>query len=52
VPSGPAQESAETLLASLNTKMDVLIGINRKQIDVGERQLSVQSNLSGDVFTI
>jgi len=49
---GRNQESAESLLASLNTKMDVLIGINRQQIDVGERQLSVQSNLSGDVFTI
>lgn len=48
---GPAQESAETLLASLNTKMDVLIGINRQQIDVGERQLSVQSSLTGDVFS-
>jgi len=51
-PSGPAQESTESLLASLNSKMDVLIGINRRQIDVGERQLSVQASLSGDGFNI
>lgn len=46
----PVQESAETLLASLNTKMDQLIKINKATQDVNERQLTVQSSLSGDVF--
>ena len=46
------QESAETLLASLNTKMDQLIMVNRKTHEVNERQLTVQTGLSGDVFNI
>ena len=52
-PKGPApatQESAETLLASLNTKMDQLIKINKGTHDVNERQLSVQQSLSGDLY--
>jgi hypothetical protein len=49
--SKPAtQESAETLLASLNTKMDQLIKINKGTHEVNEQQLSVQKGLSGDLF--
>jgi hypothetical protein len=51
--TGPApatQESAETLLASLNTKMDQLIKINKGSHDVHEQQLSVQKSLSGDLY--
>jgi len=46
----PVQESAETLLASLNTKMEQLIKINRATHEINERQLTVQSGLSGDLF--
>ena len=46
----PAQESAETLLADLNTKMGQLIRITQEQKDLGERQLSVQRGLSKDLF--
>ena len=46
----PAQESAETLLAQLNTNMAQLIKINQEQKDIGEKQLSVQRSLSGDLF--
>lgn len=46
----PVQESAETLLASLNTKMDKLISITANLSSVNERQLSVQKGLSGNLF--
>ena len=46
----PVQESAETLLASLNNKMDQLIKINKATHDVNERQLTVQSSYAGDLF--
>lgn len=49
-PTAPAQESAESLLAQLNTKMDQLIKVNNMMHDVGQRQLSVSSNLSQNVF--
>jgi len=57
-PAGPqnprqapaTQESAETLLASLNTKMDQLIKINKGVHEVNEKQLSVQQSFSGDVY--
>jgi len=49
-PAPATQESAETLLASLNTKMDQLIKINKGTHDVNERQLSVQQSLSGDLY--
>ncbi len=55
-PAGPrrttpaTQESAETLLASLNTKMDQLIKINKGVHEVNEKQLNVQQSFSGDVF--
>jgi hypothetical protein len=45
------QDSAETLLASLNTKMDQLIKINRDTHTVNESQLRVQQGFSNDVFT-
>lgn len=44
------QESAESLLASLNTKMDQLIKINKGTHDVNEQQLSVQKGLTSDLF--
>lgn len=46
----PAQESPESLLASLNTKLDQLIKINKGAAEVGEKQLSVQRSLSGDLY--
>jgi predicted chitinase len=50
-PMAPAQESAESLLSSLNTKMDQLISINRNLSDVNEKQLRVQKSLSSDGYT-
>lgn len=52
VASGAVQESPESLLSSLNTKLDQLIKINKDVFDVNQRQLSVQSNLSGNVFDL
>ncbi len=49
-PAPTTQESSETLLASLNTKMDQLIKINKGVHEVNERQLGVQQSLSGDVY--
>jgi hypothetical protein len=46
----PTQESSESLLASLNTKLDQLIKINKNVSDLNERQLSVQKSLSGDLY--
>jgi hypothetical protein len=46
----PAQESAESLLAQLNSNMAQLVRINQEQKDIGERQLSVQRSLTGDLF--
>lgn len=44
------QESAETLLAQLNTNMAELIKVTKEQKDIGERQLTVQKSLTGDLF--
>jgi len=44
------QESAETLLAQLNSKMDQLIKINKDVHTVNERQLTVQQSMTGDLF--
>lgn len=44
------QESAESLLAQLNSNMAQLVRLSREQKDIGERQLSVQKSLSGDLF--
>lgn len=49
-PKPTTQESAETLLASLNTKMDQLIKINKGTHEVNEQQLSVQKGLTSDLF--
>jgi hypothetical protein len=46
----PAQETPESLLASLNTKLDQLIKINKSAADVGEKQLSVQRGLTGNLY--
>jgi membrane protein involved in colicin uptake len=48
--AAPAQESAETLLASLNTKMTELIKINKGTQAVSEQQLSVQKGMTSDLF--
>jgi hypothetical protein len=46
--AGARQETPESLLASLNTKMDQLIAINRSLKDTNERQLSVQKGIAQD----
>ena len=50
--AGARQETPESLLASLNTKMDQLIAINRSLKDTNERQLSRLGNIaqSGDLY--
>ena len=50
--AGARQETPESLLASLNTKMDQLITINRALQDTNERQLSRLGNIaqSGDLY--
>lgn len=45
------QESAETLLASLNSKMEQLIVINKGVHALNDKQLSVQQSLGSDVFS-
>jgi hypothetical protein len=49
-PAAPTQESAESLLAQLNSNMAQLIKLSQEQKDIGERQLSVQRSLTGDLF--
>jgi hypothetical protein len=44
------QDSAETLLALLNSKMDQLIKINKDGHSVNERQLTVQQSMTGDLY--
>lgn len=46
----PTQESAETLLAQLNTNMAQLVKLSKEQKDIGERQLGVTRSLSKDLF--
>ncbi len=46
----PTQESAETLLAQLNSNMAQLVKISQDQKEIGERQLNVQRSLTGDLF--
>jgi hypothetical protein len=47
---GTAQETPESLLSSLNMKMDELIRVSRQSADINSKQLSVQRNNSGDLF--
>lgn len=49
-PAPRPQESTESLLANLNSKMDQLIQINRQVYSVNERQLTVQQSMTGDLF--
>jgi hypothetical protein len=44
------QESVETLLSSLNTKMDQLIMISSRTANSSEKQVKSMSGLSGDLF--
>jgi hypothetical protein len=44
------QDSAETLLAQLNSKMDQLIKINKDVHSVNERQLTAQQSMTGDLY--
>ncbi len=43
------QETPSTLLSSLNTKMDVLIALNRRANDTRDRQLSAARTTAGEV---
>lgn len=45
----PTQESPTALLASLNTKLDTLISLNKKANDTRERQLNVAKTSTTDV---
>jgi hypothetical protein len=47
---GKVQETAESLLASLNNKFDQMLQQNARLGEVNERQLSVQRGLVSDVF--
>jgi len=49
-PAPATQESAETLLASLNTKMEQLIKINKGVQDINKDQLAAQRANSNDLF--
>jgi hypothetical protein len=51
-PSKPltGQESPETLLASLNTKMEAMLKLNSRFVDLASRQLTVQQGLSGNLL--
>jgi len=44
------QESTETLLSNLNTKMDQLIRVQLQANTIFERQLTVQQSMTGDLF--
>ena len=46
------QDSPETLLASLNTKMDQLIKVNKSVFEVAENQLSVQKGMTKNLYKI
>ena len=46
----PAQESAESLLSSLNTKLEQLIAVNKGQFELETRQLSAVQAMSNDLL--
>jgi len=46
----PAQDPAVTLLASLNTKMDMLIAVSQKTSQTAEKQVRVSSAMSADMM--
>jgi hypothetical protein len=48
---GAGQETPESLLAQLNTKMDQLIQVSKRTADLNDRQLSVQKGLSSDLYS-
>jgi hypothetical protein len=48
--TGKTQETPESLLASLNTKMDHLIKYTALVASINERQLTVQKGLSNDLY--
>ena len=48
--AGNSQEGARSGSSDLNTALAELIAISRKTADLNEKQLSVQSSLSGDLF--
>lgn len=50
MPGAPAQESAESLLAQLNSKMDALIAVSRKTADLNDQQLSTQKGMVGNLY--
>jgi hypothetical protein len=44
------QESAESLLSSLNTKLEQLIAVNKGQLELENRQLSAVQAMSNDLL--
>jgi predicted chitinase len=50
-PSKTNQETAESQLSLLNTKMDLLVLINRKLLEVNDKQLTTQKSMTGNVYT-
>jgi hypothetical protein len=50
VGAGKTQETPESLLSSLNTKMDHLIKYTALLASISERQLTVQKGLSNDLY--
>lgn len=46
----PAQESAESLLSSLNTKLEQLLAVNKGQLELENRQLSAVQAMSNDLL--
>jgi Mg2+ and Co2+ transporter CorA len=46
----PAQESAESLLSSLNTKLEQLLAVNKGQLELESRQLSAVQAMSNDLL--
>jgi len=50
-PAKATQETAESQLSLLNTKMDLLVMINRKLLEVNDKQLTTQKSMTGNVYS-
>lgn len=48
----PGQDTSATAISSLNTTMVQLLKTNKDLLAVSERQLAIQRQITGDVFTI
>jgi pyruvate/2-oxoglutarate dehydrogenase complex dihydrolipoamide acyltransferase (E2) component len=51
-PATPTQENPTTMIATLNTTMAQLLKTNKELLSISEKQLSVQRQFTGDVFTV